>query len=92
MSVSRKVMIVLLGAAITAPGYGQQPVSSEDVVVVGRVHSDQKLVCKRQKNTGTRFEKKTCRTVQQWDQLREQHRRDAEEIINAPQINTQRGG
>jgi hypothetical protein len=48
---------------------------------------DQKIVCKKTGNTGTRFAKKTCRTRAEWDAIREQAMRDAAEAINRPQIN-----
>lgn len=89
---SRKVTIVLLGLAMAAPVYAQQPGSGPDVVVVGeQVNPEQRVVCKSQRATGTRFEKKTCMTVRQWDAVREQHRRDAKEMFDGPQIETRRG-
>lgn len=87
-----KVAIVLLGVALAAPATSQQSASSPDAVVVGDPQDEQKVVCKKQKATGTRFEKKTCMTVQQWDQLREQNMRDAKEMIDRPEIETRRGG
>ena len=49
-----------------------------------------KLVCKREAKTGTRFPKKTCHTRAQWDQIAEQNKRDAQEMINRPIIETRR--
>jgi hypothetical protein len=86
-----KVAIVLLGIAVAAPGYAQEPVSTEGAVVVGDPLGEQKVVCKKQKATGTRFEKKTCMTSRQWDAVREQNRRDAKELIDRPEINNNRG-
>ena len=48
---------------------------------------DNKVICKQQKASGTRFAKKKCMTKAQWDLMAEQHRRDAEEWLNKPTIN-----
>lgn len=46
-----------------------------------------KLICKSQKDTGTRFAKKKCMTKAQWDAVAEQHKRDAKEMIDKALIN-----
>lgn len=84
-----KVAIVLLGVAVAAPVSAQD---SQDVVVVGEpLEADQRVVCKKQKATGTRFEKKTCMTARQWEATREQNRRDLKEMIDRPEVNNNRG-
>ncbi len=50
-----------------------------------------KVVCKRESKTGTRFPTKICRTKAQWEALSEQHKRDAKEMIDRPQIEDRRG-
>lgn len=52
--------------------------------------ASEKMVCKRRLKTGTRFPSKTCRTAEQWDQIAEQNKRDASEMINRPMIETRR--
>lgn len=49
-----------------------------------------KVVCKSALQTGTRFPKKTCHTVAQWDIIAEENRRTFQEA-NGPTINTARG-
>jgi hypothetical protein len=53
-------------------------------------NSDDRMVCKRQKKTGTRFESKTCKTAAQWETMAEQNRRDAAEMVNRPQVEIRR--
>ena len=49
-----------------------------------------KMICKRTQRTGTRFYTKVCKTAGQWEALAEQHKRDAHEMIDRPQVNIQR--
>lgn len=51
-----------------------------------RESEENKVVCKSQAKTGTRFKEKDCRTRAQWEELRVQQQRDAEEMINRPKI------
>ena len=41
-----------------------------------------KVICKEQKDTGTRFPKKKCMTKAQWEAMAEHHKRDAKEMID----------
>lgn len=51
----------------------------------------QQQVCKHQKQTGTRFTKKTCRTREQWEAIAEAARREAAESFNKPVISIEKG-
>ena len=46
-----------------------------------------KVVCKYELKTGTRFKERSCKTVKDWDAMREQHMRDAKEMAG-PVVNT----
>jgi hypothetical protein len=46
--------------------------------------SPSQVVCKQTAKTNTRFAKRTCRTRAEWEQIAEQNRRDAEDMINKP--------
>lgn len=48
------------------------------------------VVCKQTAKTNTRFAKRTCRTRAEWDQIAEQNRRDAEDMINKPGFDSRR--
>ena len=50
-----------------------------------------KTVCKGRQRTGTRFAGRTCRTVREWDEIEEQNKRGAAELINRPQIEIRKG-
>ena len=52
---------------------------------------ENKVVCKKQARTVTRFPDKVCRTNAQWEELRNQQLRDAEDLLNTRVINTDRG-
>jgi hypothetical protein len=51
---------------------------------------EQKIVCKRDAETGTRFKKKTCHSVAEWDVIAEENRRAAKELVG-PVVNGARG-
>ncbi|MFZ1367262.1 MAG: hypothetical protein WAR58_07320 [Sphingorhabdus sp.] len=46
----------------------------------------ERLICKRQQETGSRFGKKVCKTAKEWEEMSEQHRRGLGEMVNRPQI------
>lgn len=52
---------------------------------------DQKMVCKREAKTGTRFPSKICKTRAQWTEIAESAKRTAAEGFNKPSINGERG-
>lgn len=52
---------------------------------------DQKVVCKREAKTGTRFPSKICKTRAQWTEITEATKRMAAENFNKPSINGERG-
>ena len=58
----------------------------------GRQVDDNQIICKSEAKTGTRQKTRTCLTKAQWDKIREQNQRDVRELIDRPQIETQRGG
>jgi hypothetical protein len=53
---------------------------------------EDRVVCKYEVSTGTKFKTKTCKTHKQWEAMREQNRRDLKEMIDRPVIETRRGG
>jgi hypothetical protein len=50
----------------------------------------QKMVCRSQASTGTRFKSRNCKSRAEWDAIREQSLRDAAEQINRPVVETRR--
>jgi len=80
----------LLVIAIVAPASAQQPNSSNETIVVTGPQFDNKVVCRFEQNTGTRFQTRICHTNKQWDKIREQQLRDAKEMLNTTIINTKR--
>ena len=51
----------------------------------------QRVICKQQVRTGTRFPKKTCMSKGEWDAAAEQAKRQAAEEFSRPRISTERG-
>lgn len=51
----------------------------------------ERMVCKRDAKTGTRFKKSTCRTKAEWDQIAEQNKRDFQEQQNRPLVSIEKG-
>lgn len=47
--------------------------------------SEDRLICKHRKKTGTRFTTKTCKTAAQWERMAEEHRAGLRELVDRPQ-------
>ena len=50
------------------------------------------LICKREKQTTTRFTKQTCMTKEQWDAMAEDNRKNYSEMRDRPVIDIRRDG
>lgn len=50
-----------------------------------------RTVCKTRQKTGTRFASRTCRSLRHWEQMEDEHKRGAAEIVNRPMIEVRRG-
>ena len=80
--------IMLTGAGATL----QAGIASSPAVVSFEDKADPaRQVCKREARTGTRFTSTTCKSAAEWERMREQHMRDAKEMIDRPVIETRRG-
>src|SRR5436190_1198135 len=82
----------LLAASITGSATAQQPTGSppDSILVTGQQYNN-KVVCRYEQDTGSRFQTRTCHTNKEWDEMREQHMRAAKEIIG-PLIGACKGG
>jgi hypothetical protein len=89
MSKSSKIALALVGLAIALPASAQQPTNSSNEPIV--IKKDRKVVCKFEQNTGTRFQTRSCKTIEEWDTIREQQLRAAQEMINRSMVDTRRG-
>ena len=79
---SRSILLWAAAAAVlSAPSAG----------AANSARSDQALVCKEKAKTGTRFRSKTCHTRADWDKIAEQHKREADEMINRRMIDDRKG-
>jgi hypothetical protein len=81
----------VLSVAWFAPASAQQSngTPADNIVVTGQQHEN-KVVCRFEQNTGTRFQSRTCHTNREWDQMREQQLRAAHEMIDRAVIETRR--
>jgi len=52
--------------------------------------SKDKVVCKERRPTGTRFARRTCRTLEQWETMSENAKRAASETVDRRMIETRR--
>lgn len=51
-----------------------------------------KLICKKEAKTGTRFPTKICHTRAEWDAISEQNKRDFKDALDGPRVDTRRPG
>jgi hypothetical protein len=54
-------------------------------------NENDRIICKSSPKTGTRFGSKTCMTAREWEEMAENHRRGAAEMIDRAIIETRRG-
>lgn len=54
--------------------------------VAAKAGDGDKMICKYRAQTGTRFKTKVCKTAAQWEEMAEQHRAGAKELVDGPQI------
>jgi hypothetical protein len=47
---------------------------------------DDRIICKKDAKTGTRFQRRLCATKAQWEKMTEQQKRDYSEMRDRPQI------
>lgn len=59
----------------TAMPAAAQSVDAED-------RAEERLVCKKQKKTGTRFTSRTCMTAKAWEEQAERYRREGKSMID----------
>ena len=72
-----------LGLAVPAQSQPNAAGKQDSIVVTGQQH-DNKVVCRFEQNTGSRFPSRTCHTNKEWDDIREQQIRTAHEMIDKP--------
>lgn len=77
-------MRILACFAVVALALGLPPLPGD--AVSANSEDGEKMVCKYQLQTGTRFKKKVCMTAAQWEEMAEQHRSGAKELVDRPQI------
>lgn len=70
-------MIAILPVAISASANASATQAKPD---------EDRMICKYRQETGTRFRSKVCKTAAQWDEMAEQHRSGAKELVDRPQI------
>ena len=70
-------------AAMMYPAVAASQGSSQDAEGA-RSANENRIVCKYQAESGTRFKSKTCKTKAQWEQMRIQQQRDAEDMFDRP--------
>ena len=79
----RKIFVFLASAILAGPAIASAPAPSGGTGA-GTAADGKKVVCKKQANTGTRFPERRCLTKSQWEQMIEQQRREARELIDRP--------
>lgn len=78
-------MRVFLALAALGLGLSTGPASTANSEGPKAAAGD-KIVCKQRRQTGTRFTKKTCKTVAEWEAIAENHRAGLKELVDRPQI------
>src|SRR4051812_24370298 len=76
-------------AAVCSPARAQQAQRNpgSPIVVTGQEYNN-KVVCRYEASTGSRFSSRVCHTNKEWNDIRENTLRAAHEFIDRPQIET----
>lgn len=85
-------VVLALTIALVAPSLMSASANAFDDALATQKSEKDRIVCRSAPKTGTRFSSQTCHTVRQWEQIEEQQKRDASDLINRPKIETNRGG
>lgn len=86
MQTIAKAMVGFAGFALGSAALAQQPASASNEPIL--IDKDRKVVCRNEQVTGSRFPTRMCKTVAEWDAIREQQLRDAHELLGGPVVNT----
>lgn len=83
--------LLLLAASSGAPqtaaaSNSETKAPSDNASKVIKANDGSLVRCKTYRPSGTRFEKRVCRTVSDWERLREESREAMKEIQTKPQI------
>jgi|KBSSwiStaDraftv2_1062776.scaffolds.fasta_scaffold25622_1 hypothetical protein len=79
----------MLASLVLASPAAAQGSTSDQAEISGAPAAAQdtdRLVCKYELKTGTRFKERMCKSFKEWEAQREQHRRAAHEMIDTPKI------
>jgi hypothetical protein len=82
-----RVLLVIATLAVSVPIQSPLYATSEGA---DAADAGQKIICKERRKTGTRFTTRTCKTAAQWDKMAEEHRANAREMIDRPQVEIRR--
>ena len=83
--------LALVLSAFSTPNAVSTPASSVETSApasaqVAKDADKSRIRCKTFRPSGTRFDKRVCKTLSDWDREREEAREAAKEIQNKPQI------
>jgi len=73
-------IVACLATAVAVPAHAQQPQSGSgsNIVITGQ-QFENKVLCKSQASTGSRFQTRVCHTNKEWADMREQSMREMNE-------------
>jgi hypothetical protein len=81
-------MLKSLGLAVLVISFPAAAAAADNAGKPAR--DGEQIVCKSQARANSRLPKKTCMTKEQWEDMAEQNKRDAKEMIDRPQIEIRR--
>ena len=81
-------MLALLVAAAAPAALSPDP--DTDAAVTAEANAEDKMICKEQAQTNSRFRKKTCRKKSEWAAIAEENKRSYAEQRDRPVIEIRR--
>ena len=82
------VVLIFASMVFASPATAQGSTSDQAEIsgTAAPTADNDRLVCKYELKTGTRFKERMCKSFKEWEAQREQHRRAAQEMIDTPKI------
>ena len=80
-------LALLIGAASETPAPGAETPAEASSPASAQVKAEKSRIrCKSYRPSGTRFDKRVCMTISEWERRREEAREAAKDIQNKPQV------
>lgn len=76
--------VAVLAVAVVASSFSGQAYAAEREA---EAKKRERVICRTTMATGSRFEKRQCKTAAEWEEMAEKHKEGWQEVLSKPTIN-----